>query len=504
MRYLIAFATICGASLAASSAPRRTALDAAAEALGVRAIRTLQFTASGATFSVGQNFSPTDPWPRVTLKRYTALIDYEHASIQQDLVREMGATMPRGGGVPFTGELRQIQASDSRVAWNLPMTADPSAGSLPLGPCTPPEAGGTGPRPAAAPDSVTACDLMIWTTPAGFLKAAIANHATTREGEDGTTVSFRLASRHRIEGLIDRQHHVTRVHTWIDQSIVGDMPVETEYSGYRDFGGVSFPERILQKQDGFPSMELVVSAVTVNPPAAISPPPEASSASAMSSTSVMSQEVADGVFWLAGGTHHSLAIAMRDHIILVDTPNGEARALAVIAKAKALLPGKPVRYVVVTHHHWDHMGGIRAAIDAGATIVTHAANRALLERAATAPHTIHPDRLSQSKQPLKLEVVDAEHTLTDGSRTVKLYTMSGFDHTAGMLLVYLPNEKVLAEADAYSPPDAPTTPLIAPKVPYAAALYDNIHRLKLDVRTIVPFHGMRTANMTELARQAGR
>jgi glyoxylase-like metal-dependent hydrolase (beta-lactamase superfamily II) len=251
-------------------------------------------------------------------------------------------------------------------------------------------------------------------------------------------------------------------------------------------------------------MELVVSAVTVNPPAAISQPPEASSAAAMSSTNVMSQEVADGVFWLAGGTHHSLAIAMRDHIILVDTPNGEARALAVIAKAKALLPGKSVRYVVVTHHHWDHMGGIRAAIDAGATIVTHAANRALLERAATAPHTIHPDRLSQSKQPLKLEVVDAEHTLTDGSRTVKLYTMSGFDHTAGMLLVYLPNEKVLAEADAYSPPDTPTTPLIAPKVPYAAALYDNIHRLKLDVRTIVPFHGMRTANMTELARQAGR
>jgi glyoxylase-like metal-dependent hydrolase (beta-lactamase superfamily II) len=80
--------------------------------------------------------------------------------------------------------------------------------------------------------------------------------------------------------------------------------------------------------------------------------------------------------------------------------------------------------------------------------------------------------------------------------------MSGFDHTIDMLMVYLPKEKVLVEADAYTPPDTPTTPLIAPKVPYAAALYDNIRRLGLDVRTIVPFHGTRTADLTEVTRQA--
>jgi glyoxylase-like metal-dependent hydrolase (beta-lactamase superfamily II) len=80
--------------------------------------------------------------------------------------------------------------------------------------------------------------------------------------------------------------------------------------------------------------------------------------------------------------------------------------------------------------------------------------------------------------------------------------MTGFDYTDDLLIVYLPKEKILAEADAYTPPETPTTPLIAPKVPYAAALYDNIQRLKLDVQTIVPFHGVRIVSIVEVGAQA--
>jgi glyoxylase-like metal-dependent hydrolase (beta-lactamase superfamily II) len=82
--------------------------------------------------------------------------------------------------------------------------------------------------------------------------------------------------------------------------------------------------------------------------------------------------------------------------------------------------------------------------------------------------------------------------------------MTGFDHTGDMLMVYLPKEKVLAEADAYTPPDSPATEVIAPKVPYAAALYDNIQRFRLKVRMIVPFHGARTIDLAEVSRQGGR
>ena len=177
------------------------------------------------------------------------------------------------------------------------------------------------------------------------------------------------------------------------------------------------------------------------------------------------QKISDGIFWLNGGTHHSLAVEMNDYIVLIDTPNSEARALAVIAKAKEVIPGKLIRYVIAMHHHWDHLGGIRTAIDEGATIVTHQTNKSFLERAAAAPFTMNPDRLSRSKKPLKLQTVDSDGTITDGTRTIKLYPMTGFEHTIDMLMVYLPKERVLAEADAYSPPETPTTPLIAPKVP---------------------------------------
>src|SRR5207247_2314560 len=121
--------------------------------------------------------------------------------------------------------------------------------------------------------------------------------------------------------------------TSIAQSIVGDMHVETEYGAYRDFGGVQFPSHIVQKQDGFPSLDLPVNEVVANPTTPVTPPAEATSAAPDGAMDGMkSQAIADGVFWLTGGTHHSLAIAMRDYIIVVDTPNGEVRASAVLAK----------------------------------------------------------------------------------------------------------------------------------------------------------------------------
>ena len=492
------------------SAQQRDPLKAAADALGATRIRTLQFTASGSNFTVGQNFTPNDPWPRVTVKNYTASINYETGSMRLELWREMGSTMPRGGGVPFSGELHQIQVVSGNYAWNVPVPEAFPGGAGPATPCTLPEAGGTGwagpggsPQPIPAPESQVECMLALWATPQGFLKAAIANNAKATKEKGATKVSFIIGGKYRMSGIINAQNQIERVQTWIGQSIVGDMLVETEYSGYRDFGGVQFPSHILQKQDSFRSLDLTVTSVAANQTVDIVVPDNVRNAPPTPSVAVNSQKLADGVFFLTGGTHHSLAIEMKEYMVLVDTPNGEARALAVIAKAKEFIPGKPIRYVVAMHHHWDHLGGIRTAIDEGATIITHQTNRTFLERAAQAPHMINPDRLSISKKPLKLQTVDAEGTLTDGTRTIKLYTMAGFEHSADMLMVYLPKERILAEADAYSPPETPTIPLIAPKVPYAAALYDNIHRLKLTVETIAPFHGAGTTGMAEVARQGG-
>src|SRR5262249_37768933 len=151
--------------------------------------------------------------------------------------------------------------------------------------------------------------------------------------------------KYKVIGTINARNEIERVHASIAQSIVGDMSVEVEYSGYKDFGGVHFPSHIVQKQDGLPSLDVTVASVRVNPTADISVPGTIRKVDQMLPVSVKSQQVSDGVYFLTGGTHHSLAIEMKDHSVLVDTPNGEGRAVAVIAKTKELIPGKPIRFV---------------------------------------------------------------------------------------------------------------------------------------------------------------
>jgi glyoxylase-like metal-dependent hydrolase (beta-lactamase superfamily II) len=468
------------------SAQQQGAPKAAADALGAASIKTLQFTGSGTNFSVGQNFTPKDPWPPVTVKSYTAMINYDTVSMRQDLVREMGTVMPRGGGAPFTGEQRQNLLVSGNYAWNL--AAAPGGAQQ------------AAPAPANQVDRM----LFVWSTPQGFLKAAMANNATTKKAKGGTEVSFTVGGKYKMTGIIDAQNHVERVQTWIDQPIVGDMLVETVYSGYKDFGGVQFPSHIVQSQDGFPSLDLTVSSVTANQPVDITVPDNVRNAPPPPPATVTANKLADGVFYLTGGTHHSLAIEMKDHIVLVDTPLTEARAVAVIAKAKEAIPGKPIRYIVTSHHHWDHLGGIRAAMDEGATIVTHQSNEAFLKRVAKTPHTINPDRLAASKKPVKIQTVGAKGTLTDGARTIELHLLTNYEHTGDMLLVYLPKERILAEPDAFTALPTPTSTLVVTAVPYAAALYDTIQRLHLDVQTIAPFHGARTTDVAELAKAAGK
>src|SRR5712672_364759 len=150
MRRSTVFGAILALAVAAiSSAQQADALKAAADALGVGKLKTLQFTGSGANFSVGQNFTPSEPWPRVTVKSYTATINYDTGSMRQELLREMGTVMPRGGGAPFTGEQRQTQVVSGNYAWNVV--------AAPAGQAAPPA--------APAPGNQMERMLLLWTTP---------------------------------------------------------------------------------------------------------------------------------------------------------------------------------------------------------------------------------------------------------------------------------------------------------------------------------------------------
>ena len=191
-----------------------------------------------------------------------------------------------------------------------------------------------------------------------------------------------------------------------------------------------------------------------------------------------------------------MAVEFRDFVTLIEAPLNEERSLAVLGEVTKLIPNKPIRYVVNTHHHFDHSGGLRTFLAQGATIVTHQANREYYEQVLfnPAPRTLQADRFSTyypyfsgGRRPLPIETVNQKYVLSDGVRTVDLYPVQGLDHAATMLMVYFPKEKILVNADLYSPP-AQGAPNPTPNA-NMRTLQQNIQRLKLDVGQHVPIHG---------------
>ena len=161
-------------------------------------------------------------------------------------------------------------------------------------------------------------------------------------------------------------------------------------------------------------------------------------------------ELADGVWHLNGQSHHSVVVEFSDHLMLIEAPQNETRALAVIARARELRADKPLTQLVNTHHHFDHSGGVRAAISEGLTVITHEGNVDFFERMAARPHTIQPDALAMNPMPATIEGVTDMRVISDGTRTVNLYTVSG-PHTETMLMAYLPQSRILVEVDVYNP-----------------------------------------------------
>jgi glyoxylase-like metal-dependent hydrolase (beta-lactamase superfamily II) len=234
----------------------------------------------------------------------------------------------------------------------------------------------------------------------------------------------------------------------------------------------------------------------VNPGSVAVPSPIAPAA-----IEVKVDKAADGVWFIQGGSHHSVAVEMRDHVVLVEAPQGDARTNAVLDAVRKTVPGKPIRYVVATHHHFDHSGGLRAAAAADAILVVPEGSRAFYEQAYAAPRTLGPDSLARSGKPVRFETYRDKHVLSDGSRAVEVHALKENVHAEGFVIGYLPNEKILIVADAFSP-RAPVTQTPANINPATRNLWENVTRLKLDVQTVLPIHG-RAVKVDELRLEAG-
>lgn len=483
-RFLAIVAALLLVSLAASAQDAKTVLENALKAMGTANLKSIEYSGSGSDFALGQAPNPSAPWPRFNVKSYTRLIEYETPLLREEKVRTQGENPPRGGGgQPLAGEQRQVQIVSGQYAWNV-------AGN------------NATPAPAAMDERL----LQVWLTPAGFVKTGLINgkatvKSQTYNGHKVNVVTYSGHGKNTISGYINEQGLVEKVETFLDNPVLGDMPVEAAYSEYKDFGGVKFPTKIVQKQGGFPIFDITVTDVKPNAPASISVPENVKSAQ-MPAVEVKSEKVGDGVWYLTGGSHHSVVVEFKDHIAIIEGPLNEDRSLAVIGEAKKLVPNKPIKYLINTHQHFDHSGGVRTFVAEGATIVTHQMHKPYYEKIWAAPHNLRPDKLAQSKAKPSFITVGDKYVMTDGSQTIELHLTKGNPHNDGLLMAYLPKQKILVEADAYNP-GAPTAPVPNPPNPFTVNLVDNIQRLKLDVTKGLGIHG-RAFAMAELMKFAGK
>jgi glyoxylase-like metal-dependent hydrolase (beta-lactamase superfamily II) len=453
----------CGGSKDAASVVRD-----AESAMGN--VTSIQYSGTGMNAFFGQALTAGEAWPRRDMSSYTKTINYEQRSARDELNFAQAV---------FGGQQQNAQVNGDK-AWNV-------------------GANGPVPQPAAAEER----QLHIWLTPHGFLKAAAAaTDATLTEDEGSTRISFTALGKYKVEGSIDQANHVTRVATQIANPVLGDTDIVASYSEYRDFGGVQFPGKILIEQGGFPLWDLTITAVTPNAALDLAVPENVASAT-VAPVQTMSTQLAPGVWHVTGGSHHSVVVAFDEYVAVAEAPLDEQRSLAVLAEVKKLVPDKPVRYVLTTHHHFDHIGGLRTYAAEGATIVTHLSNVPYLEKSLAAPATISPDMQAKNQRMPMLQGVSDKYEITDGKQTIQVYATKGDTHTNEYTLIYLPRPRILIEGDAYSPgpPDAPP-PATPP--PNAVALYDSMQQLKLNVATIAPIHGRGAVPVAELRKFIGR
>ncbi len=477
----VGVSAIAAASVACG--PRAGTLEAANAALGTAQINSIQFSGTGRWYQFGQAPNPTLPWPQFDVSSYTATVDYAAPAARVQMTRLQTVEPDRVRPAPV--EQKPDQYVSGTTAWNMAAPAGAPAGAAPAAQL----------QPAAVEERV----MEIWTTPHGFLKAAAANNATSQPAAGGSDVSFSIG-KNKYVGTINEQNDVVVVKTQIDNPVLGDTEVQFNYSDYKDFGGVRFPSRIVRVQGGHPVLDITVSAVMANPGLTATVP---TSAPAAAPVAVTVEKLANGVYYFKGGTHHSVVIDQKDHIVVVEGPQNEERSLAVIAKVKETIPNKPIRYLINTHVHFDHSGGLRTYVDEGATIVTHEMNKPYYEMAWAAPRTLNPDKLAQSKKSAMFETFTDKKVLTDGSRTIEIHQIAGGGHNDAFAMVYLPTEKILVQGDAYTPAAADAPPPAMPN-PFSVNLNDNIQRLKLDVRQIAALHGPRLATMADLRTAIGQ
>jgi glyoxylase-like metal-dependent hydrolase (beta-lactamase superfamily II) len=324
--------------------------------------------------------------------------------------------------------------------------------------------------------------------------------------EKMTVVSITVLGKYRVDATINKENMLQRIHTWVPNPVLGDMNYEHEFTNdsYIDIGnGIRFPtgwhshegwddnvqaQSITTGHNAFGGTMKDIKANACPDPVAV---PDSVRQAAFP-VRVETTRLAEGVYLLGGSSHNSVAVEFNNFVAVFEAPLNEQRSLAVIEEVVKLIPTKPIRFVINSHQHFDHAGGLRTYMHIGATIITHSKNFDFYTRDVLnySPRTLQPDMVSlwpptELAEGYFYETVRENYVLTDGTRNLNIHYVNPLQHVEGMLMAYLPKEKILIEADLVDTNAALPTTLSRDQQSFQAA----VRKLKLDPGQLVPVHG---------------
>jgi glyoxylase-like metal-dependent hydrolase (beta-lactamase superfamily II) len=484
-------------------------LAAASKEIGEANLRCITYSGTGYGGAVGQTYenAVNVDWPRIdTLANYTRTINWEDATSKETFDRKPGlnpAAWKYGlgwqGGTPTQKATRQTHIVNGRTAWHIDGDSEPVA---------------------VPPGLAELYQLDLWLNPPGFLKAARMPGANPialwrweqiEKGRDGNVVSpekvhvvsVTMLGTYRVDATINSQNQITRIKTTFSEPALGDFNIEHESTNQRTFGDIKWPIawhshhgwddnwQFYRQSTGhngyggtFPNVQPNVCGDPVPVPPAV--------AQAAPRNTVTVDKMADGVYLLGGGPANSYMVEFRDMVAVFEAPGNEERSLAVIEEIAKLAPNKPIRWLVSSHPHFDHIGGLRTYLHIGATIVAHMKAIAFLNRDVLnyEPRTVNPDIVSrwpptEVAEGYNYEAVQENYVITDNQRILRIYYVQPLQHVEGMLMAYLPAERIAFQADLFDTHEPPR----AAQLPAMRTFATQVARLKLDVQTVAPVHG---------------
>lgn len=411
-------------------------------------------------FGVGQSRRPDPPWDESQTTNFNA-IDIGRKAYSSRIAGS-------GGGFDFDGGT----IIDGESAWQLDYRAGTAA-------------------PIAEPDFNTTTGPFIRVTPALLVKQLMARRQTshwlgeaTLDGRLHDIVTLVMEVGPGLSLYFDRKNHLL---TRMERALPPFGQVEYRFDDYETVDGIAFNRGFQLLVNGDRNIDAVHTSTAINVPVedhlvvadALQRIP------AIAPDEFGLQEIGEGVFLVGGNGAYGLFVEMADHVVAIGGTQGVAERLGEVGKR---IPGKPVRYGVLSHHHSDHVPGAADYAQAGVTIVAARAH----ERAA---------REAAGDASARLELVDGHLTLTDGRRRIEIYDIGPTPHAEHMLITYLPAEKLVFEADHFP---QPFTGPLPPAVPATTAFARAVDELGLDVERIAGEHSPRVSTAAELQNVLGR